>query len=460
MSESLHSYVEKAVEFGEKLGLDVVIVRGLEKIHNQIRFSQNNIDINKQWHTNVLEVFLVVDKNFVATGEFSPSNEAYIKNQIKSLAEFARKMSPSPFFQGVEENTVPSYPVIIGGYDSTIDQYREKAPEHIIACINAACEAGATRVAGSYLFGETYSILKSSLGPYGQDETTFFNLTVRAFQDELDASGQGLSCGRIPSMAEKELLMAATRAGTFSKLHKNAVQAKPGIYDIVMTPTVAANLLGIIPDMANPVAIMMGLSALGDKMGEKLAPEFVNVDDNGLFKDGLASEQFDIEGTPHQNTPIIKDGVLVNLIHNTSTSKIMGGQTTGNSNLLDIGIGSKFLAPTPTNRIFNNGDHSLEELLQSENPTVFVSCNWYTRYTSRISTDYSTIPRDASFLVENGELGVPIKNFRISDNLLRQFANIDAMGKDRVQVKWWEVEVPTFIPTIRVKNCRITTATQ
>jgi len=460
MGNLLQSYVEKAVEFGEQLGLDVIIIRGLEKIHNQIRFSQNKIDINKQWHTNVLEVFLVVDKNFIATGEFSPSNEAYIKDQIISLTEFARKMSPSPFYQGVEESVTSNYPIIKGGYDSSIDSYREKAPEHVIACINAACEAGAKRVAGSYLFGETYSILKSSMGLYGQDQATFFNLTVRAFQDELDASGQGLSCGRIPTVAEKDLLTAATRAGTFSKLHRNAVQAKPGIYDVVMAPAVGANLLGTIPSMANPVAIMMGMSALGDKMGSSLAPEFVNVDDNGLFKDGLASEPFDIEGTPHQNTPIIKNGVFINLIHNTSTSRIMGGQTTGNSNLTNFGIGSKFLAPTPTNRIFNNGDHSMEEILQSENPTIFVSCNWYTRYTSRISTEYSTIPRDAAFLVENGELGVPIKNFRISDNLLRQFENIDAMGKDRVQVKWWEVNVPTFIPSIRVKDCRITTATQ
>ena len=106
MSELLHSYVDKTVDFGEQLGVDAIIVRGLEKVHNQIRFSQNNIDINKQWHTNVLEVFLVVDKNFVATGEFSPSNETFIKNQLKSLIEFARKMSPSPFYQGVEEKTI------------------------------------------------------------------------------------------------------------------------------------------------------------------------------------------------------------------------------------------------------------------------------------------------------------------------------------------------------------------
>lgn len=77
----------------------------------------------------------------------------------------------------------------------------------------------------------------------------------------------------------------------------------------------------------------------------------------------------------------------------------------------------------------------------------------------RISTEFSLIPRDTAFMVEKGELSNPIKNFRISDNLLRQFANIDAMGNDRVQVRWWEVRTPTWIPTIRVRDCQITTAT-
>jgi PmbA protein len=373
--------------------------------------------------------------------------------------KFTRKMDATPFFQGVEEG-ISSYPKQEWFADAKIQDYRDKAPNDVNACIDSAISAGAVRVAGSYLFGERNLYLKSSAGPNGRYTGTYYNLTVRAFQEELDASGQGLACGRIPFSAEKAILAAGERAGRFSKLHKGAKQAKRGKYDVIMTPAVAADLIGAIPGMATPLAIMIGRSALGDKMGEKLGPDFVTVEDNGLQPDGLWSSPFDIEGTPRQSTPIIKDGVLINFLHNTSTAKMAGGTSTGNGELIDFGIGMKFLGPSPSNLVFNNGDQSFEELLESTNPTIFVTCNWYTRFTSMISTEYSTIPRDAAFIVENGELGQPIKNFRISDNLLRQFANIDGLGNDRVQVYWWEIMYPTWIGSVRVKDCRITTATQ
>lgn len=455
----MEAYVDLSVEIGQKLDVDLIIARGISNIENQIRFSQNKIDINKQWHSKMIELIVVVDDNRLSTNEFSPSSNENVKEQVEASVKFTKKMGASPFFQGTEEK-ISSYPKQEGLADTKILDYQEKAPNDINACIDAAFTAGAVRVAGSYLFGEKTIFLNSSAGPRGSYTETYYNLTVRAFQEELDASGQGLACGRIPSDAEKKISTAGERAGHFSKLHQGAKQVKRGKYDIVMTPAVAANLLGVIPEMANPLAIMMGRSALGDKMGEKLAPEYVSVTDNGLQQDGLCSSPYDLEGTPRQETPIIKEGVLINFLHNTSTAKMSGGKSTGNGELIDFGMGIKLLGPSPTNLVFNNGDHSFDELLEGSNPTVFVTCNWYTRFTSMISTEYSTIPRDAAFLIENGELGQPIKNFRISDNLLRQFSNIEALGNDQVQVKWWEVLIPTWISTVRVKDCRITTATQ
>lgn len=459
MSEQIEGYVDLSVEIGQKLSVDLIIARGISNIENQIRFSQNKIDINKQWHSKMIELVIVVDENRLSISEFSPTSNKNVKERVEATVKFTQKMAATPFFQGVEEN-ISRYPKQEWLADTKIQDYREKAPNDVNACIDTAISAGAVRVAGSYLFGEKNICLKSSAGPSGSYTGTYFNFTVRAFQDELDASGQGLACGRIPFNAEKEILAAGERAGHFSKLHQGAKQAKRGIYDIIMTPAVAADLLGSIPGMANPLAIMMGRSALGDKMGENLGPEFVSVEDNGLQQDGLRSSPFDIEGTPRQTTPIFKDGVLINFLHNTTTAKMAGGTSTGNGELIKFGTGTKFLGPSPTNLVFNNGDHSFEEILEGSDPTVFVTCNWYTRFTSVISTEYSTIPRDAAFIVENGELGQPLKNFRISDNLLRQFANIDAMGNDRVQVKWWEIMHPTWIGSVRVKNCRITTATQ
>ncbi|MHA2224655.1 MAG: TldD/PmbA family protein [Candidatus Hodarchaeales archaeon] len=459
MSEQMEAFADLSVEIGQKLNVDLIIARAISNIENQIRFSQNKIDINKQWHSKMIELIVVVDDNRLSTSQFTPTSNKDVKDQVETAVKFTHKMAASPFFQGIEEK-ISNYPNQEWLADADIHDYRDKAPNDVNDCIDTAISAGAVRVSGSYLFGDKTLYLKSSEGPSGSYSETYYNFTVRAFQDDLDASGQGLACGRIPFNAKKEILAAGERAGHFSKLHQGAKQVKRGKYDIIMTPAVAANLLGTIPAMANPLAIVMGRSALEDKMGDKLSSEFVSISDNGLQQDGLRSSPFDIEGTPRQITPIFEDGVLINHIHNTSTAQMAGGTSTGNGNLIDWGIGAKFFGPSPTNLVFNNGDHSFEELLEGSSPAVFVTCNWYTRFTSIISTEYSTIPRDAAFIVENGELNQPIKNFRISDNLLRQFANIEAMGNDQVQVKWWEIINPTWIGSVRVKDCRVTTATQ
>ncbi|MHA2363819.1 MAG: TldD/PmbA family protein [Candidatus Hodarchaeales archaeon] len=458
--EEIKQFVENTASYAQNKGVDLIIVRGVNDVQNQIRFSQNKIDINKQWLSNKLEVVLAVNGNQVVTNEFSPINQESINTEIENTIKFANKIDPSPRFLGVEEGekTTKVYPAVEDVFDSRIDEFTTESPELVNSTINAAIDAGARRVAGSLLFGKKYSYLVNSLGPKGlESNTTYYNLTVRAFQDSLDESGQGLWCGR--KKINEKLINAGKTAGEFSKAHKNCKQGKPGIYDVILTPAVGANLLGGLVKRANPLFMMFGLSPFEDRLGEQIAPEFVHVNDNALIEGGLNTSSFDMEGTPHKITEMVKDGVLVDFIHNTSTARRYQTETTGNSGLYKFYIGSKILAPITTNLVFNNGTHTFNELLEGSRPTIFITCNWYTRFTNYISTEFSSIPRDAMFLVENGELGQPIKNVRISDNLLGMMKNIEAMGNDRVQVKWWEVISPTFIPTIKIKDCRITTAT-
>ncbi|HUW89852.1 MAG TPA: metallopeptidase TldD-related protein, partial [Candidatus Nanopelagicaceae bacterium] len=136
-------------------------------------------------------------------------------------------------------------------------------------------------------------------------------------------------------------------------------------------------------------------------------------------------------------------------------------ENTGNSTFFDFGIGSKFLAPGPSNIAINGGDYTLEEIIaESKKPTIYITSNWYTRFTNMTEGIFSTIPRDGMFLIENGEIKKPVRRLRLSDNLLRICSNISAIGKDVKQIYWWEVLTPTFTPTIKVKDCTITAATQ
>ena len=263
----------------------------------------------------------------------------------------------------------------------------------------------------------------------------------------------------MPSKTKEGMVEAGAKAGRLSKQAIGAVQGTPGKYDLILSPAVGANVIGGLPESANPFYIMMGLSPLGDKMGEQIAPEIVTTYEDPLFPGGIESTAFDWEGTPSKTVKIIDKGVLKAMVHNTTTANMFETESTGSSRMVDMGGGAKMLLPASSNLVFENGKSDMDELLDVDRPTIYVTCNWYTRFQNYQTGDFSTIPRDAMFLVNKGELK-PIKNMRISDNVMRMLANIDALGNDRTQVYWWEVQTPTVIPTMRIRDCRMTAATQ
>lgn len=455
--EALKTYVDVAVDYC-KGKVEGVIARGTMSSGSQIRFSQNAIDIGKRWEELKLELFVVIQGTQIGHTERSVTSEDEARKAVDDTITFAKRLPESMFFAGLESE-VHKYRDLKGAYDPKIDDFTTMAPEFVNSAIDAAVSEGAKRVAGALKFSKEFSFFKSSYGPEGSTRTTVFDMNVRAFQDELDYSGQGLECGTIPTNAEKGIVEAGAQAGRLSKESIGSVQGEPGIYDLILSPTVAANVLGGIPDSANPFMVLIGLSPLADKIGEQIGPDFLSVTDNPWIPNGLRCRASDFEGTPTQQTDIVKDGVLRSFIHNTTTAMMYETTSTGSSQMLGLGQGLKMLLPNTSNLVFNDGDHGFDELIESPRPAIYVTSNWYTRFQNYQTGEFSTIPRDAMFLIEKGEMK-PIKNLRISDNTMRMFANIDALGNDRKQIYWWEVETPTFIPSIRIKDCRMTAATQ
>ena len=455
--DMLKSLVDSALA-ASKARSDAAIARCRAYTGSQIRFSQSSIDIAQRWEELSLDLVLVVDKEKVAIGRTPVASTDDVKKAVDDMVDVAKRLPASALFAGLEDRP-GKFPAMTGNYDGKIDGFAVKAPQMVGAAIDAALQEGAKRVAGALKFSKESFYMRSSLGPEGSHRSTAYDLNVRAFQEELDYSGQGLSCGTKPSADEKAMVAAGRQAGSLSRESIGAKQGEPGTYDLVLSPTVAADFIAFMPGAANPFLVMIGLSPLGDRIGATLAPEFVSASDDALFKGGIGSQPFDFEGTPARTVPIIDRGVLKSFVHNTTTAKMSGTESTGNSAVVAVGLGANMLLPSSTNVVFDNGTHTLEELLEGNKPTIYVTCNWYTRFQNYVTGDFSTIPRDAMFLVKNGKR-TPIKNVRISDNTLRMFANITAMGKDRKQILWWEVQTPTVIPSVKVADCRITAATQ
>ena len=142
---------------------------------------------------------------------------------------------------------------------------------------------------------------------------------------------------------------------------------------------------------------------------------------------------------------------LKGYLHNTSTAKQFGTETTGNAGLVFPYSWSVHLAP---------GDLGKDELISQVKDGYYVTNVWYTRFQNYQTGDFSTIPRDAIFRIKDGQIVGSVKDIRISENMLELMRKVKAVGNDVKQVHWWEVNTPVFTPHVLVEGVNITKSTQ
>jgi PmbA protein len=201
--------------------------------------------------------------------------------------------------------------------------------------------------------------------------------------------------------------------------------------------------------MVSAYYVMVQLSIFVEKIGEKVASEMVTLRDVPAAY-SMSNRVFDDEGVSTQENVIIEKGQLKTYLHNTSTAKIFKTKTTGNAGIV---------SPGPWNIEMDAGDMSREELLKQVKQGLYLTNTWYTRFQNYKAGDFSTIPRDGIFQIENGEIKQSLKNIRLSDNALRMLNNITGISKERQHVHWWaEADPPSLSPFILMKDVQITTS--
>jgi PmbA protein len=235
----------------------------------------------------------------------------------------------------------------------------------------------------------------------------------------------------------------------------NPTTGDAGKYSVVFAPSIFANLLNRVGDSASAYSVDIGLSFLGDSLGNEVASGNFTLHDGSRMDGGPGAIALDDEGYPTQNVTLISGGVLRNFLHNSYTAAKYKAQLTGSARF-DAGIAG--MIPDARSLMLDPGEGSLEDLFDKAHDGLYVTNNWYTRFQNYRTGDFSTICRDGVFRIRNGKLAEPVKGLRISDNMIRTLRSSKAMSKDRSWVKWWEVQTPTLTPHVLIGEVGMTTA--
>ncbi len=177
----------------------------------------------------------------------------------------------------------------------------------------------------------------------------------------------------------------------------------------------------------NAQNVQKGMSALGNKLGKKIAHKELSIIDDGLLPDGLASSAFDREGQPKTTTSIIKNGVLKTYLYNSYTAKKEDKKSTGHASggyrsLPGIGTSNLIISP---------GNATKSELIKSIKEGVLVTR--FSGSANPVTGDFSGTVK-GGFYIRNGKVIHPITGTMIAGNVFESLKKVVGISNKLTKV--------------------------
>jgi predicted Zn-dependent protease len=275
------------------------------------------------------------------------------------------------------------------------------------------CRAGATALANS-----------KGLFAYDSSVAMTMTATVRS----PDGTGSGWACADGTSLYEMDIATLASTAVQKAKDSRNPVAIEPGRYTTILEPTAVGNLVQLIAGAMQARAADEGRSFFskqggGNKIGLKVVDERVTLlsdpDDSPSTNGG-----FDGDGLPLEKVTWIENGVVKNLNYDRYWAEKQGKTVTragGGGGRGGGGGGARALRML-------GGTTSLADMIKSTERGVLVTRFWYIRPVDPRTILYTGLTRDGTFLIENGKVTRPIKNFRFNESPIFFLNNLQALG--------------------------------
>ncbi len=297
---------------------------------------------------------------------------------------------------------------------------------------------------------ETWVALASSEGVEAEAEQSHCLAYVMAHagRDGTRQSGLGYCVGREPGGldAERVGLDAAEKA-------RALLGARPcptGSYTVVLDREVAAALLWSFVQALYADAVQKGRSVFAGRLGEMVASPLLNLLDDGLAVDGVATNPFDGEGEPQQTTLLIGDGVLRSYLHDGYTARKEGGEarSTGNASRGSYrslpGVGA-------TNLVVQPGRGTLADLLARVGDGVYVES------VAGLHSGINPISGEISVgangrMIQGGGLGTPVREVTIATDFAHLLTSVVDLAGD---ARWIPLHGSVCAPSVAVRGIAV-----
>lgn len=414
--QQMRDAVSYAVEIAQKAGASSeVAVTKVNGLSVSTRLQQvENVEFNNDGALGI-SVYLGQQKGNASTSDLS---HQAIKNAVDSALAIARYTSADDCtglapeqFMAFEAPDLQLYHPKEIDVDQAIElalQAESAALQYDSRIVNSN-GASFNSHSGVRVYGNSYGMLQSYLS-----SRYSLSCSVLAEADEQLESDYEYTLNRRFNLLENPNWVgenAAQKAIKRLKPQKIKTQKSP----VIFANDVATGLIGHLAAAISGGSLYRKNSFLLDQLGQKVLPDWFEINEQPHLLAGLASSPFDSEGVRTQSQQIIKNGILQTYLLTSYSAKKMGMQTTGHAG----GIHNWLVKP--------NSQADLTALLRQMGTGLLVT-DLMGQSINMVTGDYS---RGASgFWIENGEIKFPVSEITIAGNLKDMLANIVAVGAD------------------------------
>jgi len=352
----------------------------------------------------------------VAAGnDFSPEGA---RRAAQSASEMADVVAPDPLFPGL----APAQPVPErDGFDEATasaspDRRAEGVAELVARCGGGLSAAGAfetvameisfANTQGQFCWAPTTQASITTVVT-GQDGGSGFAETFAGRVDDLDPAAIGLRA------AEKALASRNPRA------------LDPGRYTVVLEPAAVSTLVGFLAWTGfGGRSLVEERSCLSGKQGQRVAAPSITIYDDATSPLTLGIP-FDFEGVPRSRVDLIENGVFLDAVYDLRTANQAGKRTTGHALPPPNPEG-----PFPLNLFLAPGEMTIDEMIASTDRGLLVTRFHYSNIVQPIESVITGMTRDGTFLIEDGKVTEPVRNFRFTQSILEALSNTTMIGRD------------------------------
>ncbi len=356
------------------------------------------------------------------------------------LAERLAKLSPDDP-ELMPELGPQSYPEIKNYFDSTANLTPEQGAATAHKAIQTAegvwkesKGSGDLFMAGFLDADASAAVVATSRGLFAYHRSS--NVRMSNTARTPDATGSGWAAANARDFAMIDPVFLGRRAAMKAALSRSPVAVEPGLYTVVLEPAAAAQLVGQIGGALNARAAEEGRNAFsqrggGTKLGQKLFDDRVSFYSDPSDPD-ILGDPFDGGGFPGSRHVWIEGGVLKELQYDRFWAQKKGVAPTTGGGGGRFGGGGGFGFGGGVRMV--GGTKSLDDLIAGTTRGILCTHFFYTNVLDPRSMMLTGLTRDGTFLIEQGKIVRPVKNFRFNQSIMQMLNNIEEIGKsDRAE---------------------------